>query len=239
MHTFIWEFTDAHTMDLIWYGQSFFELTTAENTTVLIDPWLEDNPMNDVTVDDFDPDIIAITHGHGDHVSDAHRFTDTPVVGQPELSGYLGEKGHDDVITMNISGTYTHDDVSFTMTKAFHSSGAPLHGNYDFNVGTPVGFIINDGDTTFYDAGDTGLFGDMKTVIRDIHQPDIAAVPIGDRHTMDPELAGTAVDWLGVDAAIPIHYNTFPILEQDPTDFVNAVSSADVFVPNVGETITY
>ncbi len=226
-------------MQITWYGQSFFELESAAGTTVLIDPWMDGNPMNDVTPDDFDPDVIALSHGHGDHVADAHRFDGVTVVGQPETTEYLAQKGHDETIGMNISGSYEHDDVTFTMTKAFHSSGAPLDGSYDYYMGTPCGFIIDDGETVLYDAGDTGLFGDMKTVIRDVYAPDIALVPIGDRHTMGPETAGIAVDWLGVDAAIPQHYDTFPFLEQDPNDFVGAVSSADVMVPEIGETVEY
>lgn len=226
-------------MEITWYGQSFFELVSADGTTVLLDPWMDGNPMNDVTPDDFDPDVIAITHGHSDHTKDAHRFEGVPVIGQPETTGYLAEKGHDETVGMNVSGTYEHEDVAFTATKAFHSSGAPLEADYDYYMGTAIGYVIDDGETRFYDAGDTGLFGDMKTVIRDVYEPDIAAVPIGDLHTMGPETAGIAVDWLGVDAAIPIHYNTFPKLEQDPQDFVGAVSDAEVFILEPSESIEY
>lgn len=226
-------------MRLTWHGQSFFELETTNGTTVLVDPWIEGNPMNDLSPADVDPDIIALTHGHSDHTADAHRFGDTPVIGQPEMTGFLADRGYEHTIGMNIGGSYEHGGVTFTMTPAFHSAGGPGEGDYDFYAGTPVGYVIDDSDTTFYDAGDTGIFGDMKTVIRDIYAPDIAAVPIGDRHTMGPDIAGTAVKWLGVDAAIPIHYNTFPILEQDPQDFVDAVDDADVFVLEPGESIEY
>lgn len=226
-------------MRLTWYGQSFFEVEAATGTSVLVDPWMNGNPMNDVTPNDFDPDVIAITHGHSDHTADAHKFEDTPVIGQPEMTGYLAEKGYEETVGMNVSGTYEHGGVSFTMTKAFHSSGAPLNADYDFYTGTPAGYIIDDGETTFYDAGDTGLFGDMKTVIGDIYEPDVAAIPIGDRHTMGPDIAGTAVKWLGVDAVVPIHYDTFPILEQDPQEFVEAVEDAKVTILDVGESVTY
>lgn len=225
-------------MRVTWYGQSFLEIETAPGTTVLVDPWMTGNPMNDVEPADFDPDVVAITHGHGDHIADAHRFGDVPVIGQPETTGYLAEKGHDGGVGMNVSGTYEHEGVSFTMTKAFHSSGAPLEDDYDYYTGTPVGYVIDDGETSIYDAGDTGLFGDMKTVVRDVYSPDVAAVPIGDRHTMDPRTAGTAVDWLGVDAAIPLHYDTFPMLEVDPQEFVDA-TGAEVSLPEVGETVEY
>jgi L-ascorbate metabolism protein UlaG (beta-lactamase superfamily) len=226
-------------MQITWYGQSFFEIESATGTTVLLDPWMDGNPMNDVTPDDFDPDVIAITHGHADHTTDAHRFEGVPIIGQPETTGYLAKQGHQENVGMNVSGTYEYEGVSFTMTKAFHSSGAPLEADYDYYTGTPVGYIIDDGETVLYDAGDTGLFGDMKTVIRDIYAPDIALIPIGDRHTMGPETAGIAADWLDVDAAIPQHYDTFPFLEQDPDEFASAASDADVFIPDIGETIEY
>jgi hypothetical protein len=177
--------------------------------------------------------VIIALHGLREYLDLAYRrLLDV-------LSEMPGIKGFDETVTMNISGTYEEADVSFTMTKAFHSSGAPLETDYDYPMGTPAGYVIDDGETAFYHAGDTGLFGDMKTVICDVYAPDVAAVPIGDRHTMDPELAGTAVDWVGADAAIPMHYNTFPVIEQDPQDFVDAVTDAEVFIPDVGDSVEY
>ncbi|MFW5984198.1 MAG: MBL fold metallo-hydrolase, partial [Halobacteria archaeon] len=108
---------------------------------------------------------------------------------------------------------------------------------FDRYTGTPAGFVIDDGKTRFYHAGDTSLFGDMKTVVRDISEPDSAAVPIGDHFTMGPRDAATAVDWLGVDDAFPMHYDTFPPIQQDPEVFVEAVDNANVHIPEPGETV--
>ncbi|MDY7081704.1 MAG: metal-dependent hydrolase, partial [Halobacteria archaeon] len=211
-------------MQVTWYGHSFFEIEASNGTNVLVDPFIGDNPMNDVSAGDFDPDIVAITHGHFDHVADAPEF-DATFVCQPEVTGYLGGEGvdEDSLVGFNTGGKYEQDGVAFRMVQAFHSAGAPGEGDFDVYAGTPAGYIIDDGDTKFYHAGDTALFGDMKTVINDVYSPDAVAVPIGDHFTMGPEDAGTAVDWLGVDAALPMHYDTFPPIEQDPADFEREV----------------
>lgn len=224
-------------MQIRWHGHSFFELRVA-GTEVLIDPFIDGNPKTDAVVEDFSPEVLAVTHGHRDHLSEAHEFEDTTVVCQPEVAEYLGEKGAT-TIGMNIGGTYEENGVEFTMVQAFHSSGAPESGDFDVYGGTPSGFIIEakHGDTGFYHAGDTGLFGDMKTVIRDVYEPEIAAVPVGDHYTMGTEDAGTAVEWLGVDHAFPMHYDTFPPIEQDPTEFEDSVDTATVYIPDPGETV--
>lgn len=134
------------------------------------------------------------------------------------------------------------------MTYAHHSIGS--HREEDLMMlidgvpktreygGVGTGFVIDDGETRFYHAGDTGLFGDMKTVIGDVYSPDVAAVPIGDEVTMGPEYAAIAVDWLGIDAAFPMHYDTWPRIEQDPQEFADQASNIGVFTPDVGETVT-
>jgi len=224
-------------MEVTWHGHSFFELEAA-GTEVLVDPFFGGNPVTEKTPDDFSPEIVAVTHGHRDHAGEAHRFDDATVVCQPELADYLGEKGAT-TVGMNIGGTYEETGVEFTMLQAFHSSGAPEDSDFDRYGGTPAAFVIEakHGQTTFYHAGDTGLFGDMKTVISDVYAPDIGAVPIGDHYTMGPEEAGTAVEWLGVDHALPMHYDTFPPIEQDPSDFEEAVDTAEVHIPDAGETL--
>ena len=221
-------------MEVTYHGHSFFEIG-AGGTNVLIDPFIGDNPMTEATPEEFDPDIVAVTHGHHDHMSDADRF-DATVVCQPEIAGHLDGKGTN-TVGMNIGGTYEEDGVAFTMVQAFHSSGFPDDGDFDGYGGTPSGYVVDGGDTLFYHAGDTGLFGDMKTVVRDVYAPDAAAVPIGDHFTMGPEDAATAVGWLGVDDAFPMHYNTFPPIEQDPEEFADAVEDATVRVPEPGETV--
>lgn len=224
-------------MELTWHGHACIGLATDPDTDVLVDPFLTENPVAETDPTDLAPDVVALTHGHFDHVADAHRF-DAPVLCQPELTGMLADRGHDDAVGFNVGGTYEQAGVAFTMVQAFHSSGVPGDdADFEGYGGTPAGYVIDDGSTAVYVAGDTGLFGDMRTVVGDVHDPDAAVLPIGDHYTMGPGDAATAVDWLGVAAAVPVHYDTFPPIEQDPDAFADAVDGADVAVPAVGQTI--
>ena len=108
-----------------------------------------------------------------------------------------------------------------------------IEGRY---LGMPCGVVINLGGVTLYHLGDTGLFSDLK-LLGEIYQPDIACVPIGDRFTMGPDLATRAAEMIGPKAAIPIHYNTWPPIEQDPAKF--CPSGIEVKVMQGGDTWTY
>jgi len=224
-------------MEVTWHGHAFFEIVAADGTTVLIDPFLENNPKTTASVADFDPDIVAVTHGdYFDHAGEAHEFGET-VLCQSGMARELIQEGYQNVVDLNIGGRFETGGVSFIMTHGFHSLGTAKTGveRSDYG-GVAAGYVVDDGDVRSYHSGDTGLFGDMKTVIGDIYDPDVAAVPIGGHHTMEPEHAAIAVDWLGVDAAIPMHYDTFPEIEQDPREFADAIDGADTYVLASGES---
>ncbi len=226
-------------MELTWHGHSFLELESKDERQILIDPFIQDNPMTERTPGDFEPDLVLVSHGHFDHVADAHKL-DATVLCQPEITSYLSEKGHDDCVGFNIGGTYDAEGIEFTMVQAFHSSGTPGE-EQDFSGygGTPSGFIINDGDISIYYSGDTGLFGDMKTVIGEFYSPDIAVLPIGDHYTMGVDEAIQATKWTGVEEVIPIHYDTFPAVEAEPGDFEKSLTKTKVHIPEPGESISF
>ena len=82
---------------LTWLGHASFRLDTAGGKRVYIDPFLNGNPK--CPADEQTPervDIIALTHGHGDHVGDTvdlakkHGAT---VVALVELAAWLGKTG--------------------------------------------------------------------------------------------------------------------------------------------------
>jgi L-ascorbate metabolism protein UlaG (beta-lactamase superfamily) len=75
---------------------------------------------------------------------------------------------------------------------------------------------LEDGRSIYY-SGDTCLFGDMK-LIGELHAPEIAFLPIGDRFTMDPAAAGRAAAMLGVRQVVPMHWGTFPLLTGTPAE---------------------
>ena len=235
-------------MELTWYGHSTWEVSLGE-TTVLIDPFF-DNPKTTVTSADIDtPDYVLVTHGHADHIADVGAFADSTVVATPELADYFAsEEGIEDTIGMNIGGTIEAGDAYVTMHRADHTNG--INSRYDLTADMPTGYIISETvptqtedkeGLTFYHAGDTGLMTEMRDVIGPFLEPDAAALPIGDHFTMGPVQAAIAADWLGVDVAFPMHYDTFPPIEVNPNRFVREVdaagASAKVYVIDGDETV--
>ena len=201
-------------MKIRWLGHSAFLLEGTKN--VLIDPFITGNEKSPVKPDDINCDIIAVTHGHGDHLGDAvfiSKRKNVPVVAIYELAEYISSKGAN-AVGMNFGGTYTYEGVEITMVPALHSAGI-TEANFTHNGGLPAGFIIHMDGKTVYHAGDTGLFGDMK-IIGELYKPDVALLPVGGLFTMDPKLAVIAAKWIKPKVVIPMHYNTWPPIKQNP-----------------------
>lgn len=214
-------------MEIIWLGHSAFEIISDENLKILIDPFISNNPACPFKVEEIDADIICVTHGHSDHFGDTMEIanrTGAVVIGNHEHSLYLAKQGFE-TIGMNIGGTIKIHNIKITMVNSNHSSDMDFIEEMGVG-GSACGFIIQlESGTKIYHSGDTGVFGDMKDVIRDIYKPQIALIPIGDRYTMGPREASIAAQWLDPDIVIPMHYNTFPVIEQDPEEFADRVES--------------
>ncbi|MHB8605186.1 MAG: metal-dependent hydrolase [Thermoplasmatota archaeon] len=224
-------------MKITWHGHAFFELETANGKHVLIDPFVK-NGVTRKTVRDFDPDLVLVTHAHGDHVGSATEFA-APLVTNYELASELAKRGAHATVGMNIGGFVARDGLRIYMANALHSSGFHPEGSPAVPGGNPCGFVVDDGETKFYHAGDTGLFGDMKTVLRDVLKPDVAAIPIGDLYTMGPEHAAIAAEWCGVATALPMHYDTFDAIRVDPARWAKDAEGRGVraLVPKVDASI--
>lgn len=200
---------------LIYHGHACFSLTDGIYD-LIIDPFLNDNPLADIKAQDVKSTHILVTHGHSDHLGDAlaiAKRTGAIIIAPNELAQYCQMQGAK-TVAMHIGGARQFPFGKLKLTPAWHSS-AILNGSDFIFTGTPCGFIIQIKEKTIYHAGDTGLFGDMK-LIGDRHQLDCALLPIGDNYVMGPEDAVEAALMLNAKLTIPMHYDTFPIIAQNP-----------------------
>ncbi len=224
---------------ITWLGHSAFRVRTPGGKELLFDPWLTGNPAFPESARPRAADLILISHGHSDHITDAvavAKQTGATVVGIWEITSWLGSKGVQHVEPMNKGGTITAKGLTITMTDARHSSSFDDGGIV--YLGEAAGFVVKleNGQTIYY-AGDTSLFGDMK-LIGELYKPDIAFLPIGDRFTMGPDTAAMAAKWLGVKQVVPMHYGTFPLLTGTPEQLEHHLqgSGIDVLTLKPGET---
>ena len=194
-----------------WYGHATIGLN-CEGIKLVVDPFFSGNPAATLKPQQVRADYLLITHGHGDHVGDAleiARRTGATVIANAEISDWFSAKG---VKThgQHIGGGFRYPFGYLKLTQALHGSALPDGSN----GGNPAGFLLttNAGEK-LYLAGDTGLFGDMRLIGEE--GLDLAAVPIGDNYTMGPDDALRAVKLLQPKVVIPIHYNTFPLIQQD------------------------
>jgi L-ascorbate metabolism protein UlaG (beta-lactamase superfamily) len=225
---------------LTWLGHAAFRLDTPGGKRIYVDPWLDNPKCPDGEKQPERIDVIAITHGHSDHVGSAVELTKTfspqAVVALVELKGWLKQQGArvDDLPGPNKGGTVDVDGVKFTLTNAFHSSSSD-DGDY---LGEAAGIVatLEDGKRVYF-AGDTCVFGDMQLIGR-IYSPDVAVLPIGGHFTMDPREAAVACELLGVDRVVPCHYGTFPLLSGSPDELRQNAPGVDVHALDPGESLT-
>jgi L-ascorbate metabolism protein UlaG (beta-lactamase superfamily) len=226
---------------LTWLGHSTFRFDTPGGKRIYVDPFLNGNPKTpDHEKEPERVDIIAITHGHGDHVGDAVELAKkhgAVVVAPVELADWLVMKQdlpQDKVRDPNKGGTVDVDGIKITLTDAKHSSSTN-DGTY---TGEPCGLVFElENGTKLYFAGDTNVFGDMQ-LIRRLYAPQVAILPIGDHYTMGPKEAALALELLGVDRCVPCHYGTFPILRGTPDQLREFAPDVEILAPEPGETIT-
>jgi L-ascorbate metabolism protein UlaG (beta-lactamase superfamily) len=204
---------------LTWLGHSSFKLVTRGARTLLIDPFIEGNPSCPHEQKTFEKlDVMAISHGHGDHMSDAVNLgkKHKPVViCNYEIHLFLQKKGVTTTSPMNKGGTQEAAGIKFTMVHATHSSGIEDGGQVVYG-GEPCGYVITLEDgTRIYHAGDTAVHADMA-LIAELYVPEIALLPIGDLYTMSPREAAVAARMLKPKYIVPMHHGTMPALTGTP-----------------------
>jgi L-ascorbate metabolism protein UlaG (beta-lactamase superfamily) len=222
-----------------WLGHAAFRIDTPGGKRIYVDPFLENPKCPDGEKQPERCDLIALTHGHDDHVGStvdlAKRF-ECPVIAQVELRGFLESEGVEGDMSQapNKGGTTEAEGIKVTLTDAHHSSSWS-DGRY---LGEACGLVMEvENGTRLYFAGDTNVFMDMQLISR-IYEPDVAVLPIGDHFTMGPKEASVALELLAVDKCIPCHYGTFPILRGTPDELRALSPNVDVIAPQPGETIT-
>ncbi len=217
-----------------WFGHASMGIQLGD-VHILIDPFFSGNPAAAVSPEEVRADYILVSHGHGDHVGDTLRIaerTGALVIANFEVANWLSNQG---VRThaQHIGGGYHHPFGYLKLTLALHGSALP-DGSYG---GNPCGFLLSTKNgKKLYFACDTGLFGDMQLIGEE--GVDLAVLPIGDNFTMGPDDALRAVKMLHPGVVIPIHYNTWDLIRQDPAAWaarVKAETDSEAVVLQPGE----
>jgi L-ascorbate metabolism protein UlaG (beta-lactamase superfamily) len=225
-------------MKITFLGHAGFLLAGEMN--ILIDPFLTGNPVATVTPDELTADLIFVSHGHGDHLGDAislAKKTGATIVSVFEIATYCSKYGVQ-THPMHIGGSNRFGPVMVKLTPALHGSGLPAGDGSIQYLGNPCGFIFTLDGKTIYHSGDTGLFGDME-LIGKRNPVDLAMLPIGDNFTMGMEDALEAVKLIKPNVVIPMHYNTWPVIAQNPREFkenVEKETPARVIILEPGES---
>lgn len=207
-------------MRLQYLSHSAFKLSSASGKSILIDPYLDANPLAKCKSTDINADYIILTHAHGDHLGDAFKIAKrcgSLIICVSELAGYCvshGLRAH----AMHIGGSHSFDFGRVKLTIAHHGSLTP-----DMQYAGPAaGVILGIDGVNIYHTGDTGLFYDMK-LIGEQDAIDYLLLPIGDNFTMGIDDAVKAVQLVNPRIAIPMHYNTFPLIQADPLLFKSKI----------------
>ena len=212
---------------LTWHGHSCFSLETDDGTRILFDPFLDDNPVSDIKAKGIEKlDYILVSHGHFDHFADCipiAKRTGATVISTFELVAFCQSKGVEKGHGMNIGGGHRFPFGRVKLTPAVHTGSISGDDEGAFTTDC-CGFLISlDGGPSIYHAGDTALIMDMQLLEGRV---DLAILPIGDNFTMGPEDAARAVEMIRPEVVIPMHYNTFPVIEQNPEGFREMVGDA-------------
>lgn len=226
-------------MKATYHGHAVVSIDLEDGTNLLFDPFITGNELCDLNADTVEPDVILVTHAHADHFGDTVEIakrTGAQVITTVEIADYL--KTLDiEAHGMQPGGTHEFDFGVVKFTRAIHGSSLDIDGSgQPFTLGLAAGILVTADNRTVYHVGDTDLYSDMQ-LIGSRNRIDLAFIPIGDNFTMGPEDAAVAARWLQADCVVPVHYDTFPLIEQDPSDFVKLLGEGVGIALKVGQTL--
>ncbi len=206
-------------VNILYHGHSTFEIHSGDHR-LIVDPFLDQNPLSDIKPGAVKADYILLSHAHFDHVADVEavaRQNKAGIYCNFEMSQYYTGKGLN-AVGLNQGGTGQTPFGKLSLTVAFHTSTFPDGAG----GGVACGMVIEIGGKKIYYAGDTALFGDMA-LIGKLWKPDMAILPIGDNYTMGPGHAVLAAEMIGAPIVMPVHYNTFPPIVQNAEAFAEDI----------------
>jgi L-ascorbate metabolism protein UlaG (beta-lactamase superfamily) len=241
-------------MHLRYLGFSGFEIISADNFRIVIDPFLVGSeehgvPPSPVALAELDQtDLVLVSHGAFDHLGQAIDIVKRSgaLLGcGPDIRLHARKQGvPDEQIPYLLSGcTLKTGAISVKALDVRHIS--LFKSGDDWLSGQPLSFMIKLPEgVTVYHSGDTSLFSDLK-LYGDLHKPDVALLCVGGVRArnhevvpLPPDEAALALEWLGAPVAVPMHYRPD---SNAPQEFVEAVKARDlqtqITIMTPGETL--